>query len=68
MQSLFNQLFSNNLKGGTMKQKRWAVFTAVSCLKATSCFALCLVKEGKTISLKSQHGTGELGQANPQIS
>lgn len=51
-----------------MKQKRWAVFTAVSHLKVTSCTALSLVKEGKTNSLKSQHGTRELGQANPQIS
>lgn len=51
-----------------MKQKRWAVFTVVSCLKAVSCFALSLVKEEKNNSLKSQHGTRELGKANPQIS
>lgn len=35
------RLFLNNLKGVTMKQKRWAAFTAVSCLKAT--FSLPLV-------------------------
>lgn len=61
------RLFSNNLKGGTVKQKRWSAFTAVGCLKATPCFALSLGKEGKTNSLKSQHGTRDLGQETPQI-
>jgi len=43
------------------------VLTAVSHLKARPCFALRLVKAGKSNSLKRQPGTKALGQVTPGI-